>query len=564
MPSITDRVLGVVAGAARRVEQIARAARGPEETTVVQIPGARAAGPGPTAHHGGRAEAALRSWDAYSGRVSPSAGPTQTRYALWPGDNLTPEIVISAQRDAITSGYPLRWVELLDQVYSRDGHYAGVTDQRVVDVVKGTWRLTRAAGDVAGTATRNFAETVFRSCSRWTDGLEWLLYSNLYSYNAVEVVWGEQRIAFEGPKGETIAVNVAVPVRLYATHPKHVRFDLITDDPLLWLGSEGVALPYGKFVFLDGDGAHPIKVRHGHGWQCIWYSMFRSIGWAGWAMFVERFGMPMPLIKYDGEIAQYAEMQAAYQDMLNSLGTGKGGTMPKDGAEIEFIEPPRGGTASDPHAALADACDAGQSIRVLGATLTAKIGNVGSFAASTTHAEVKYAKEERDARRLWERIDEQLTRPLIEFNALALADALKAHGYNVTPELLCRRIPRGKHTVPRATDPETEVRIAGALVNELGMPLSMEGLFDRIDFARARNDDDRVPGKAETVGKGAALIPAAEAAQPGGAKNPDEAAEATAQAKVAETNAAIDNPALDAEPAPQESTTPPGAADTKD
>src|SRR5262249_32938408 len=125
-----------------------------------------------------------------------------------------------------------------------------------------------------------------------------------------------------------------------------------------------------------------------------------------------------------------------------------GAIVPRNVANVRTIEPPSGGTSQGTHSALSDACDAAQSIRILGATLTAKIGNVGSYSASTTHAEVKYAREEADARRLWSMLRTQLLQPIVYFNAQALASVLGA-----PPDAIRRRVPRGMHRVPREIDP---------------------------------------------------------------------------------------------------------------
>jgi hypothetical protein len=514
--------------AAARLEAIVRAARGAETSRVVQFPnGAGQHTPSPDA----ATKRVLDSFLGYAGRIAPSAGPTRTRWALWPGDDLTPETIIGAQREAVTSGIPLRWVELVDQIYSRDGHYASCTMQRVADVVKGTWRLAPNVDDDAGVAACNFVDEAYRNTSRWNDGLGWLLLSNLYSYNSVEVEWYETRITFAGPKGETIGpVDVVLPRRLHNVHPKHYRFDLDTDDPLFWIGNSYQPLPLGKFIFLDGEGLHPTKVRRGHAWQCVWYSFFRSLGWSAWATHVERFALPVPIIEYEGDEAQYNEAKAAYDDILNTLGQGKGVVMPKVGSNLRIEQPAQGGRASDPSAALSDACDAGQSIRVLGGQLNNKIGNVGSFAASSNHIDIKYGLEELDAARLWERIDEQLSSPLLAFNAEAIAYALQGRGYDVTPQQLMRRVPRGKHHIPGKTDPMVEMNIMDAAVNKLGLPLSISGAFSRMDFQRARDDKDRIKGEVTAVAKGGALATAADADQDGGFVNPDVAAEKSADA----------------------------------
>src|SRR5262249_4985670 len=142
--------------------------------------------------------------------------------------------------------------------------------------------------------------------------------------------------------------------------------------------------------------------------------------------------------------------------------------------------------------------------------------------------EVKYALEEGDAGRMWERIDEQLTNPLVLFNAEALARALNKAGYDVTPQQLCRRVPRGKHRVPRESDPLVEAQVASIYVNELNLPLSEEGMLDRIDFPRSTSDEDRVRGKAVALAKGGALVSSGDA--DAGVKNNDPAAEAKADA----------------------------------
>lgn len=526
--ALRDSIASGLSGIAGTVERIAGAVRSPLASPTTPLPTVT---PTALSHREARSSGlhdALRTWGAFSSRVATDAGPSPDRFSTYPGTNLTPETIIAVQQEAVASGLPQRWIELIDQVLSRDGHYAGVAGQRVDDVIKGTWRLTRASNDDAATAMRNFAELAYRECERFTDGLGWLLWANAYCYNGIEPEWEERRLTFPGPRGEVIGpVTVAVPRKVWQVHPKHFRFDLRTDEALLWLGADGVSLPFGKVIFHTGEGLHPLAVRRGHAWQCVWYSFFRSIGWAGWATFVDRFGLPVPIIRYDADIASFAEYQAAYTAILNSLGTGKGAIVPQSGTQFEIKDPPSGGRSSDPHSALSDACDAGQSIRVLGATLTAKIGNVGSFAASSTHAEVKYAREEGDARRLWETVDEQLTRALVWFNAQALAQALNDKGYSVTPEMLCQRVPRGKHRVPRESDPATEIEIINKAVNDLGLDVSVEDVFDRFDFKRALGESDRVRGRAQSVAKDAALMTPSEAAE-GAAVNraPDTVAKA--------------------------------------
>ena len=459
---------------------------------------------------------ALLDPGAYLGRVSYDVGPTNTRFSSYPATDLTPAKIAGAQHEA-AAGWPLRWEEMIEQILSRDAHLSGIAQQRVDDVVKGSWRLLGSRqGDPIAACVRSFCDEALRGLDSFEDGAAWLLWSNAYGYSACEIVWRVDHLTFEGPNGKRIGpVEVLIPDRLVPVHPKHFRFDLRTDEPLLWLGSNQISLPYGKFVFGQGEGQHPITVRRGYMWPCVWLSMFKSQGWAGWAVFVERFAMPQPLVEYDGTLAQYQEYKDAFDDILARLGEGLGVTYPRNAVGIKHLEAPQGGRSDDPHSALSDACDSAQSVRVLGATLTAKIGNVGSFAASTTHAEVKYAREEADARRLWTTMRRDLLQPLVSFNEAALCEAIVRAGYACIPQDLARRVPRGAHRVPREVDPEARMRLIVSAVNDLGMKIGTGAMYDHFDLTEPTSAKDVLPGRAEQVSSGGALVGAVEAANEG-------------------------------------------------
>lgn len=527
MPTAAERFAAVLRRGARLFES---AARSVDPKPSPGAPPAYAAGsgiapgvtlPGVTAYAttpknlSDRTARALLEPEAYLGRVTYDAGPSLARFSSYPATDLTPEKIAGAQQEA-AAGWPLRWEEMIEQILSRDAHLSGIGQQRVDDVVKGSWRLVRSSADDAAACVRSFCDEALRAVDALDDGMAWLLWGNAYCYNACEVVWRRERVTFPGPRGEVIGpIDAVVPARLVAVHPKHFRFDLRTDEPLIWLGSSQLSLPFGKFVFYRGEGQHPIAERRGYMWPCSWLSMFKSQGWAGWAAFVDRFGMPTPLVEYDGTLAQYDEYKRAFEDVLNNLGKGLGAIFPRNAVGIRHLESPQGGRAQDPHSALSDACDAAQSIRVLGATLTAKIGNVGSFAASTTHADVKYAREEADARRLWSTLRSDLLAPMVAFNATELARALEAANYGCPPDSLPRRVPRGMHRVPREVDPAQRMQVVRDAVNELGLRVSAEAMYDAFDLPQPSGDGDVLPGRAESVASGGKLIGAVEAAREG-------------------------------------------------
>lgn len=502
--------------------------RSPIVSPGVELPGVTPWGGGGRGIPGGNVNEelarALGNPEAYLGRWSYDAGPGMARYSSNPATDLTPDKIAGAQQEA-AAGWPQRWMEMIEQVLARDGHLSGIGQQRVDDVLKGPWRLARSTNDDIALAVRNFCDEALRSNDSLGDALGWMLWGNAYSYGCAETTWKIDRLTFPGPNGKRIGpISVFVPARFDAVHGKHFRFDMRTDEPLLWLGGDHISLPYGKFLFYKGEGMHPITERRGYMWPCVWYSMFRSIGWSGWATLVERFGMPVPLIEYQGTIMQYREYKQAYSDILNNLGAGRGAIYPRGAVNMKIEDPAGGGRAGDPHSALSDACDAAQSVRILGATLTAKISNTGSFAASNTHAEVKYSREEADARRLWDTVRQDLLSPMVLFNCWELAKALNAVGISCTPGEILRRVPRGLHRVPRDIDMGAAMNILKTAVVDLGMRVGAEATYDTFNLPQPNGDDDVIAGKAQPVSRGGALVGAVEAANEGAEAPPDETA----------------------------------------
>jgi phage gp29-like protein len=519
MASIIERFGAMLGSAGSTIQQLGLSLAGRQQQVApsVILPGVSPMG-GPTIANQNQAlQQALQQMESYFGRVSYDAGPAWSRFSSHPATDLTPEKIAGAQQEAI-AGYPLRWVEMIEQLLGRDAHLMGIAQQRVDDVIKGAWRLIRSAPNPVADCVRSFCNEGLSQVDDFEEALAWLLWSNAYCYNATETTWKRVRLTFPGPGGKIIGpAEFIVPARLDAVHPKHFRFDLRTDEPLLWLGNDHVSLPYGKFIFLKGEGQHPITERRGYMWQCAWLSMFKSVGLAGWATFVERFGLPTPLLKYDDTAATYREHVTTYKDILRRIGLGWGAILPKRGIELSFAEVTKGGTSNDAHSSFADAMDAMESIRVLGATLTAKIGNVGSFAASSSHMEVKYAREEADARRLWHSgVRPQLLSPMVVFNAQVLAAVIsEALGFLVTPDMVLRCVPRGLHRVPREIDPLQRGQLVGMAINEWGLRVKDESLYDEFNLVAASGDEDAAPGKPQQVSAGGKVVGSAQASNEG-------------------------------------------------
>jgi hypothetical protein len=104
---------------------------------------------------------------------------------------------------------------------------------------------------------------------------------------------------------------------------------------------------------------------------------------------------------------------------------------------------------------------------------------------------------------------------MVAFNARALCDAIRDAGYRVEPEDLPRRVPRGMHRVPREVDPEARARIVSVALNEWGLPVGKEPLYDEFNLPMPMSAADAAPGKPQQVTSGGKVVGSVEAATEG-------------------------------------------------
>jgi phage gp29-like protein len=122
--------------------------------------------------------------------------------------------------------------------------------------------------------------------------------------------------------------------------------------------------------------------------------------------------MPLRLGRY--EPGAGADDKEALSEAIKSLGADAAGIISKN-TEIQFIESQKQGSA-DVYRGLTDFCNREMSKAVIGATLTAEVGEHGSYAASKTHENVRQDLVRSDAWALARTLRRQLLRPLVGFN----------------------------------------------------------------------------------------------------------------------------------------------------
>ena len=320
-------------------------------------------------------------------------------------DGITPERLATVFKEA-DQGNVDRQAQLFEQLEEKDGHLLCERDKRRNVILSLDWKVEPAADDQRSVDVAGFVEEFFRGYADWDDCLVSLQDAVGKGYAALEVHWD-------------VSSGQAVPARLDFLEQKRFRFTdtsgllrrtplLLTDEDLL-----GVEIPAWKVIMhrYGGKSGHP--ARSGIYRVAAWMVLFKHFSVKDWLVFCEVYGMPLRLGKYD-QGASDAD-KSALVAAISSLGSDAAGIISKS-TEIEFVEAARGSTATDLWKLLADFCNAEISKALLGQTLSAEVGDRGSYAAARTHEGVRLDLLRADGRALAATIRDQLIRPLVGFN----------------------------------------------------------------------------------------------------------------------------------------------------
>lgn len=528
MPTFRERLGGVLQLMADRIAFGAAVPPTFNPPGVIQPWGWRNQNPGITK--------ALNSVEALFGRSFTNAGPVHTRWSTYSATDLTPQKIGGALRQ-MDQGNPLPWMDMCEQALERDGHMSGLALTRAQAVSGSDWVLQSAAvpeewTDLAN-SIRGFIEQCLLAIDGYDEATEHLLLANAFGYAAAEPVYGFAKVAFPGPHGETIRMEALVPKYLAALHGKLFKFEPSTGEPLIVMGGDLQRFPFGKVVFHRGEGTGPgpLVERRGYMRSTIWYHLGKQLGVEGWMSWLQTFGQPLVSGSYNGDLAQYPEFAAVYEQVLKGIGDGNRFLAPND-FKIDIKNPPTGGGGNDHFAALAGFCNTEITKRIAGAQLQVESGGNGSYAQASVHADVAYRRQLADARKLrhTERMD--LFIPTLAFNQHALARAL-----GFPPEVIVQCAPTRIVRIEREMSPEMRNKVFLDARNEGGLDIDETQYRNEMNLRAPPPGGRSIPGRLVAVPKGGAAVTVNAATADGGVKNPDNAAETAANA-AAQTAAA--------------------------
>ncbi|MCR5260631.1 MAG: DUF935 domain-containing protein [Candidatus Gastranaerophilales bacterium] len=151
------------------------------------------------------------------------------------------------------------------------------------------------------------------------------------------------------------------------------------DNDLIDLKNPKILLPRHRATFLNPYGECLLS-------RCYWNVVFINSSFDFWVRFVEKYGSPFAVGKYDRNMTNEEKetMLKTLIDMIQDCAA----VIPND-STVELMEAAGKSASADIYKGLITKCENNISKVILGQTLTTDIGSSGSYAAANTHQQVR-------------------------------------------------------------------------------------------------------------------------------------------------------------------------------
>lgn len=432
-----------------------------------------------------------------------------------PAQGLTPARIASLLR-AAEHGDMISYLELAEEMEEKDLHYLSVLGTRKRQVAQLPIEVEPASDSADDKADADLVRA-------WLDRdmLEAELFDILDAigkgFSATEIVWN-------------LTGGSWLPERMLWRDPRWFEFDRVDGETLMQreIGPSVPLLPF-KFIVHRHAAKSGLSIRGGLARMVAWGYLFKNYAIKDWVSFLESYGMPMRVGRYDN--GESEANRRVLMRALSDLGTDAAAMFPKT-MDIEFVDQKAGSTPNDLWRSMAEYIDLQVSKAVLGQTNTteAQASGLGSGQANV-HNDVRGDIERADAKLLAATLNDQLVKPIVMLNRGAR-----------------NRYPRLKIGRPDAVDVEAMTKAVQVLV-PLGVEVSADDMREAAGLpapkpgARMLAPAENKPVQAPAVPNGGKL-PAGASPDPLVAPLPPQSAvpEATgaAASQVSATNDAVD------------------------
>jgi len=259
-----------------------------------------------------------------------------------------------------------------------DSHVFSVEQQRKSGVLEMDWQIAR---NNAQEDKSLFVENVFQNLNVYNLA-DQMLNSVFFGMSVFEIVWEKSG-------------NYLIPARIEEKPREWFFFNEKNELRLRSsLSAEGIALnPYKFFAVINKPTyANPYGERALS--RCFWPVTFKRGGIKFWVTFTEKFGMPYLIGKLPRGLGK--EKYDDLKNMLDLMVQDACAVIPDD-ASVDIKDFQRSASA-DVYERLVSFMNSEISKAILTQTLTTEVGNKGSYAASSTQADMRESLVKGDKR----------------------------------------------------------------------------------------------------------------------------------------------------------------------
>ncbi len=334
-----------------------------------------------------------------------AAAPILDSWREYVAAGLTPQRLATIFREA-DAGDMARQAQLFEQMEEKDGHLIGEIGKRRNAVLDIEFAVRPASDDARDQKVADFVQEFLDDMADYDDVMVSLQDAVGHGFAALEIDW-------DTSSGQ------ALPTSLDFIEQKRFLFRdangfllrvplLLTDDNMM-----GMEIPPWKVMLHNYGGKSGHPTRSGILRVCAWWFLFKNYSVKDWVAFCEVYGMPLRLGKYDPGATKGD--REALMTAISMLGSDAAGIISK-ATEIEFVKMEGTSGHGDLYEKLATFGNREMSKAILGQTLTAEVGDKGSYAASQTHNDVRLDLAKADTKACAATMRHQLIRPLVGFN----------------------------------------------------------------------------------------------------------------------------------------------------
>jgi hypothetical protein len=328
--------------------------------------------------------------------------------------------------------------DLYHDVVSLDGHLQGIIEKRIDSVLNKELKFVDKSGK------ENDAINDVMDSNAGRDLIKKIIESKLWGISGVEFIVGQEF------KHEEI-------------ERKHIKPEkgLITKSQYSTAEANAFKIDELPFVWVIGG-----KKDLGKLLACSMYAIFKRGNFGDWAQYVEIFGQPVRVIKYD---AYDTKTRQELKQILDESGTSLAMMIPKT-AEFEMLDGKMSNGDGQLQERFKEACNTEMSIAILGNTETTSSSKSSGYAQSKEHGEQQ----------------DEITKSDMKFvanmlNSKKFLDILKSYGFDVN----------GKFYYESETDVAVlKTRMEIDTVIAAKVPVSDEYWYDTYGIPKPDNYDE--------------------------------------------------------------------------